>query len=163
MGLGTLSPGILGVAADRDPSLFAALWTTVVLEIVGVVLALALVGPRGETLPRRMPFVAGKSVPSWLLLVPGWGAGTLLAGHGGLFVGLGLLAVNAPRAPTSTTLWYLIFWGPWFTVGGILFMVASWSFLHRSPDRRTAAAASIVGALGGLATAGAPLIASALA
>lgn len=163
VGLGTLSPDIQRAAAERDPSLFAALWITVALELVGVLLALALVSPSGKTLPNRLPFVGGKKVPGWMLLTPAWGAGTLLAGHGGLFVGFGVLGASRANTRTSASLWYLVFWGPWFMVGGILFMAAGWSYLRRSPDRRTAVTASVLGALGGFAVAGAPLIASALA
>lgn len=162
VGLGTLSPGIQRAAAERDPFLFAALWITVALELVGVVLALALVRPPAESLPNRLPLLGGKRVPGRLLLAPAWGAGTLLAGHGGLFVGLGVLRASGPGARTSALLWYSLFWGPWFMLGGILFMAAGWSYLRRSPDRRALVPASVLGALGGLAAAGAPLIASAI-
>lgn len=161
-GLGTLSPGIQRAAVDRDPSLFAALWITVALELVGVVLALALVRPWDETLPARLPFAGGKKVPGWALLTAAWGAGALLAGHGGLFVGFGVLDASG-SAQTPGGLWYLFFWGPWFMIGGVLFMAAGWSFMRRSPNRRTAVTASVLGAVGGLAAAGAPLITSAIA
>ncbi|MDQ3766008.1 MAG: DUF3995 domain-containing protein [Actinomycetota bacterium] len=162
-GLGTLSPEIQRAATDRDPFLFAALWITVALELFGVVLALALVRPPAESLPHRLPLLAGNKVPGWMLLASAWGAGTLLAGHGGLFVGFGLLGSSGPGARTSVTLWYSLFWGPWFLLGGILFMAAGWSYLRRSSDRRGAVTASVLGALGGLAAAGAPVIASAIA
>jgi len=163
VGLGTLSQGIQQAAADRDPWLFAGLWVSVALEVVAGVLALALVRPRGRTVPRRLPFVGGKRVPAWGLLVPAWGAGALLAGHGALFVSVGVLAASGALEPTSEVRWYALFWGPWFMIGGGLFMAAGWSYLRRSGDRRTGAAASALGALGGLAAAGAPFIVSAIA
>lgn len=121
-------------------------------------LALALVRPWGRLFPRRLPRVGGASVPAWLPLVPAWGAGTLLAGHGGLFVGFGLDSTAGTDA-----YWYVRFWGPWFSLGGILFMAAAWFYLRGSADRPIAVVASVVGGLGGLAVAAAPLVVSALA
>jgi hypothetical protein len=125
-GLGTLSRGIQQAAAARDRSLLAALWVTVLLEVAGALLALALVRP-GPRAPRWLPLLGGRRVPGWLLLAPAWGAGTLLAGHGVLFVSPGVLAA-----------------------------------LRRSPARGMGVAASVLGALGGLAVAGAPLVVSAI-
>jgi hypothetical protein len=97
------------------------------------------------------------------LLIPAWGAGALLAGHGALFVGVGLLAAAGVIEPTAEVRWYALFWGPWFLLGGLLFMAAGRSYLRRSPDRRLGAAASALGALGGLLAAAAPFIVSAIA
>lgn len=163
VGLGTLSRGIQEGHANRDPALFAALWITVALEVLAAMLALALTGRWGQTFPHRFPFVGGKKVPGWLLLTPAWGAGTLLVGHGALFVSVGLLAASGVIEPTSEIRWYALVWGPWFMLGGILFTAAGWSYLRRSSDRRTGVAASILGAIGGLAAAGAPFIVSAIA
>ncbi|MBA3432422.1 MAG: DUF3995 domain-containing protein, partial [Actinobacteria bacterium] len=138
-------------------ALFAALWATVALEVVGVVLALALVRPWGRRFPPRLPLLGGKKVPDWTLLAPAWGAGTLLAGHGGLFVGFGLLAaVNGDL--TSEFVWYFVFWGPWFVIGGFLFMAAGWSCLRRSPQRRIGIAVSALGAFVGLVLSGTPIV-----
>lgn len=163
VGLGTLSRGIQDAAAQGDPWLFAALWISVALEIVAALLALALVRPWEKTFPDWLPFLSGQRAPRWLLLTPAWGAGTLLAGHGGLFVSFGVLAATGAIEPTSEVRWYSLFWGPWFLTGGILFMVAGWSFLHRLPERRAGVMASVLGALGGLGAAGAPFIVSAIA
>lgn len=163
LGLGTLSRGIQQAHADRNPWLFAALWVAVALEVVGATLALALVRPWGRTLPRRLPRVGGKRVPGWVLLIPAWGAGTLLVGHGGLFVSFGLLAAIGVVEPSTEIRWYALFWGPWFMLGGLLFMAAGRSYLRRSDDRGIGMAASALGALGGLAAAAAPLIVAAIA
>lgn len=163
VGLGTLSDGIRQAAADRDPDLFAALWATVALEIVAAGLALALVRPWGRRLPRRLPLVGGKAVPGWVLLILAWGAGTVLAGHGGLFVGFGLLAASGVVEPTVDVRWYALFWGPWFLLGGLLFMAAGRAYLGTLPDRRLGLRASLLGALGGLVATGAPYIVSAIA
>lgn len=163
VGLGTLSRGIQEGHANGDPWLFAALWITVALEIVATALALALAGVWGQTFSHRLPFVGGKKVPSWVLLIPAWGAGTLLAGHGALFVSFGVLAASDVLEPTSEVRWYALFWGPWFMLGGILFIAAGRSYLRRSSERRTGVIASVLGALGGLVAAGAPFIVSAIA
>jgi hypothetical protein len=151
VGLGTLSPGIQRAAANHDPGIFAALWTSVALELFAAALALALVRPWG------------RAIPGWLLLLPTWGAGTLLAGHGGLFVGFGALAATGAYALTPEVRWYSLFWGPWFVLGGVLFMAAGLAYLRGSPDRRVGTVASALGALGGLAVTAAPFVLSALA
>jgi len=162
IGLGTLSPGIRQAAADRDPWLFAALWISVALEVVAAVLALALVRPGRRVLPRRLPVVGGRSIPAWLLLLLASGAGTVLAGHGALFVGFGAAAALGGDPWTPELRWYTLFWGPWFVLGGMLFLAAAWTFLRRIPDRR-AGAATALGALGGLVATAMPFVASALA
>lgn len=58
LGLGTLSPSIQRAAADHDPSLFAALWITVAIELGGVVLALALAMPRRDEPLRLWPLAS---------------------------------------------------------------------------------------------------------
>lgn len=163
VGLGTLSRGIREAAADRDPWLFAALWISVVLEIVAAAIALALVRPRRRIVPRRLPVVGGRSVPAWALLLLASGAGTVLAGHGALFVGFGAAAAIGGGPWTAELRWYTLFWGPWFVLGGGLFLAAAWAALRRSPDRRVGTAAGAVGVLGGLAATAMPFAVSALA
>jgi hypothetical protein len=101
-------------------------------------------------------------VPGWLLLAPAWGAGTLLAGHGALFVSLGALAALHGSPPPSEVRWYALWWGPWFVLGGGAVHGGGLVLLRRAPDRRMGVAASALGALGGLAVAGAPLVVSAI-
>lgn len=67
VGLGTLSAGIREAATEGDPTLYAALWATVALELVAAALALALVRPWGRVLPARWPVVGGRHVPAWAL------------------------------------------------------------------------------------------------
>jgi len=59
--------------------------------------------------------------------------------------------------------WYVRFWGPWFLLGGLLFMTAGWAYMRNSSNRRIAVGASVLGGLGGLAAVAAPLVVSALA
>jgi hypothetical protein len=145
-GLGTsFSPEITRLALERVPWFVALLWVVFALKVVAGMLALALVRPWGGALPRP------------LLLVLAWGAGVLLAWHGGLFVVGGALAlggaVPAPEDPTLRAVlrWYVFVWGPWFLLGGALFAAAALSYLRRSPDRRAGIAFSALGALGALA------------
>lgn len=157
VGLDTVAGGIREAAAAGDPTVFVALWVSVGLEILVALLALALVRPWGRVLPSRLPLVGGRRFPGWLLLTLAWGAGTLLAGHGGSFTVLGLIAVAGGGA-SQELFWYTFLWGPWFLLGGVLFMAAAWSYLRRSADGRTAKAGSLLGATGGLALAAMPLL-----
>jgi hypothetical protein len=144
-GLGTsFSPEITRLAVERVPWFVALLWVVFALKVAAGVLALALVRPWGEVFPRP------------LLLVLAWGAGVLLAWHGGLFVIGGGLAlggvVPAPEDPVLSTVlrWYAFAWGPWFLLGGALFAAAALSYLRGSPDLRAGVAFSALGALGAL-------------
>ena len=140
----TVSPDLLRLAYDRVPWFVAVLWITGAMKVFAGLLALALV--------RRW----GRTFPYWLLLPLTWGAGTLLAWHGGLFVVAGSLMlggfVPAPEDPGLWTVirWYTFLWGPWFVLGGMLFMVAGWAYLRGLPDRRSGIVFSALGALGGL-------------
>lgn len=160
-GLGALSTGIRELAAEGDPLIFAVLWLTVALEVFAAGLALALARP-GLRAPGWLPGLRGRRPPDWALLGLGGGAGTLLAGHGATFVAGGLLATAEVGAASTEVRWYLFLWGPWFLLGGILFLLAARAYLRRSLDRR-ARAGSLVGAAGGLATAAAPVALAALA
>lgn len=124
---------------------------------------LALVRPWERIFPRWLPSLSGKNVPGWMMLAHAWGAGTLLASHGDLFVGFGVLAASDGTSLTPEALWYTLFWGPWFMIGGILLMAAGWSYLRRSSDRLTGMVVRADGALGRLAVAGAPFIVSTIA
>ena len=132
------------VAHEQVPWFMAVLWITGVMKVFAGLLALALVREWGGVFP------------DWMLLVLAWGAGTLLAWHGGLFVGAGSLMLGGFISdPGSSGLWavirwYTFLWGPWFVLGGILFAAASWSYLRGLPDRRVGLAFSVLGVLGGL-------------
>lgn len=101
----------------------------------------------------RVPAAPGRGLADWLLL-PAWGAATLLAGHGALFVLWGFTAEPSDTVPADTLSWYSRFWGPWFVLGGLLFLAAALVHLRRR-GTRTAVLASVLGAVGGLAVAAA--------
>ena len=126
VGTQTVSPAIVQLARAHDPLVEAALWLSAVLKVLSGIVVLALVQPWGRRIPR------------WLLLLLAWGAGTLVFVHGGLFLGVGLLAMTGViRVSTPATLlhWYTFLWGPWWLLGGSLFLVAAWSAVRRAPHR----------------------------
>jgi hypothetical protein len=144
-GLGsTVSPDLVRLAHERVPWFMAMLWITGAIKVFAGLVALSLVHKWGMTFP------------GWMRLILAWGAGTLLAWHGALFVGTGSLMlgryISGPSNPGlwAVVRWYTFLWGPWFVLGGALFMAAGWSFLRGLPDRRIGLASSILGVLGGL-------------
>jgi len=115
-------------ALARDPTFVAILWTTGALKAIAGLLALALVRPWGRVIPR------------WMLLVAGWGTGLLLVLYGGANLAVrGLMAVGIISTPASmhslAARWHLLLWDPWWTLGGILFIAATWCYgrSSRSP------------------------------
>lgn len=127
MGLDTLSPTIQALASERDPEFVANMWITGVLKIGGGMLALVLIRPLGEWLPRR------------LVLVMAWGGTAILLVHGGDFLvrgvlwGSGVLAV--PESVDSMVVrGYTFLWGPWWLVGGGLFGTAALDYTRRTRE-----------------------------
>ncbi|MER3483602.1 MAG: hypothetical protein C4332_11095 [Meiothermus sp.] len=146
-----LSPEISNMA--HEPGFIAVVWITGLLKVFAGLVALALVLP------------LGRRVPSRLLLLLAWGGGTLLLGHGLSFLGLGGLALLGmipvssalPRAVLES---YTYVWGPWFALGGFLFMLAAWFYWRGLPNRRSGFGPSILGVLGGLLATAALLVTS---
>jgi len=140
-GADTVSPAIVQLARAHVPWVIAALWISALLKVFSGFVALALVQPWGRMVPRP------------ILLILAWGAGTLLFVHGGLFFAVGVLALSGTiRVSTPETLlhWYTLLWGPWWLIGGILFLIAAWSSVRRSPDRRVDLVFSALGVFGAL-------------
>jgi hypothetical protein len=140
----TVSPDLVRLAHEQVPWFVAVLWITGAMKVFAGLVALSLAKKWGMIFP------------SWMLLILAWGAGTLLAFHGALFVDVGSVMlggyISGPQNPGLWALvrWYAFLWGPWFVLGGALFMAAGWSFLRGLPDRRTGWASSMLGVMGGL-------------
>jgi len=140
-GADTVSPAIVQLARAHVPWVIAALWISAILKVFSGFVALALVQPWGRMVPRP------------ILLILAWGAGTLLFVHGGLFFTVGVLALSGTiRVSTPETLlhWYTFLWGPWWLIGGILFLIAAWGYVRRSPHGRVDLVFSALGVFGAL-------------
>ena len=125
-GSDTIGPAITSMA--HDPAFIALLWITGTLKLLGGLLALALVRPWGRALPRRV------------LLTAAWGGGILMALYGGAsWVQEGLMVTGVIRIPAglgqTAAVWHVLLWDPWWLLGGILFLIAAWSFGRRTSDR----------------------------
>lgn len=141
VGTDTVSPAIAQLARAHVPWFTAVLWITAIVKVLSGFVALALVQSWGRIIPR------------WVLLILAWGAGTLLFLHGGLFFAVGVLALSGViRVGTPATVlhWYTFLWGPWWLIGGLLFLGAAWSYFRGSPYRRVSLVFSVLGVLGAL-------------
>jgi Protein of unknown function (DUF3995) len=135
-GAQTISPAIAALARAHDPLVYAALWLGALVKVISGVVVLALIQPWGKRVPR----------PALLLLA--WGAGTLLFVHGGLFFVVGVLALSGTirvGTPLLMLRWYTFLWGPWWLLGGILFLLVAWIGLRRSSNGRAGLAFSALG------------------
>ncbi|WP_255167059.1 DUF3995 domain-containing protein [Natrononativus amylolyticus] len=123
VGLATLGSGVEEQAAAREPWFVGLVWLTGVLKLVPVALLAALVSPR-EILPRR------------LVLAGVWLIGLGLLAYGGLHMvlhGLVLSGAYVPGAVDRPALvWRVLFWNPWWLLGGALYCGAAWRFRRRT-------------------------------
>lgn len=130
-GADTLGPAVTDPALARDPGFVALLWGTGALKLAGGLMALALVQRWGRIMPR------------WLLLTATWGGGLFMLVYAGLNLGVrGLMAVGVLRTPdsmrTAAAQWHLLLWDPWWLLGGILFVAASWlASAHPAAHRKS--------------------------
>jgi len=136
VGTQTVSPAIVQLARAHDPWVEAALWLSAFIKVLSGIVVLALIQPWGRRIPR------------WLLLLLAWGAGTLLFVHGGLFFVVGVLTLSGAirvGTPLLRLRWYTFLWGPWWLLGGMLFLLAAWIGLRRSPNGRAGLVFSTLG------------------
>jgi hypothetical protein len=115
--LDTIGGAIERSALAGDPAIYAAVWVTGVLKVVGAVLALALVRPWARRLPRRAVLLLG-----WVAAV-----GTTL--YGGVLELTNALAITHVLKPSTPIEWKPLWWhfGVWdlsFFVWGLLFALA---------------------------------------
>jgi hypothetical protein len=117
----TLGVEIQRLGRERDPSLVAELWAAVALKAVIAGLALALVQRWGRSLPHRL----------LVALAGTTGAGVTLYAVGNL-VQHALMATGAITTPealgTYALRWHMMFWDPFWLVGGLLFLAATRAF-----------------------------------
>jgi hypothetical protein len=121
LGSETIGDAITKPVLAGDPTILAIVWITGVLKVVAGVVALALVQPWGQRIPRSA------------LLLAGWGAGTLFLVYGAAnLVQDALIVLGAIPTPTGlgavAARWHLCLWDPWWLLGGVLFALASWSY-----------------------------------
>jgi hypothetical protein len=129
VGADTLGEGMRELALARDPELIGLTWITGILKVVAGLVALSLVQAWGRRIPR------------WMRLATVWGAGLLLIfyavanmiQHGRMAAGVS----NIPDLLGSITAvrWHLLFWDPFWLLGGILFIMAAWRY-SRQPQMR---------------------------
>jgi hypothetical protein len=137
----TVSPAIVQLARAHVPWVMAALWISAIIKVVSGLVALALIQPWGSRVPR------------WILLLLAWGAGALLFVHGGLYFAVGVLALSGAisvSTPATVLPWFTFLWGPWWLMGGLLFLLAAWSYVRRSPQGRIDLVFSTLGVFGAL-------------
>lgn len=66
---------------------------------------------------------------------------------------VGVLAVSGAISvgtPAIVLYWYTFLWGPYWLLRGLLFLIAAWSYVGRSPNRRLDLAFSALGVFGAL-------------
>ena len=126
-GRASLSTQALAIQ-DRidDAEFIAVLWVTGALKVVAALIALAFLLPPGRRIPPR------------LLLVLGWATAAFLLLYGGLGWMQALLwEIGVQDIPASVgaraSRWKLIFWDPFWILGGLLFLFAVRQFQSRAP------------------------------
>jgi hypothetical protein len=129
-GLDTLGGAIEELGRSRDPAGVALSIGAGVLKVAGGLLALALVRPWGQAIPRR------------LLGGAAWAASVVLTIYGGLLVAVGALVLTgviSPSGPVDRTAlrWHVLVWDLWFLAWGLLLGVAAWHYGRESRSRGT--------------------------
>ncbi len=119
-GIATLSPEI--AAMSRTSWFTIIVWGTGAMKAAAGILALALVGQWAQHM-------------RWFLIIVNWGMGgffTLYAGAN--LIARGLMALGVLSTPASmhstAAWWHLVFWDPWWLLGGIFFCAAAWTAQH---------------------------------
>lgn len=124
VGLATVGGSIEELARSADTRATVLVWTTVVLKVVAVMLALALIRPWGRRLPRILLVLAG-----------GIGA-VVLTVYGALLTVVGALALTGVLATDAATdryalTWHVLLWDPVFLLWGLLLGAATLLFRRR--------------------------------
>jgi len=123
-----------GLMKDPESVYMASYFAGVLIMICGFCL-LGLVKPWGKNVPQRVPLISGKSVHPLILLIPSLLGAALLLAHGisgmltkSLFLA-GFITIDFPGWAELNThrlaLWDLFFYEPWFTIMGLLTVLAT--------------------------------------
>lgn len=133
VGASTLARSIEDQSRHPDGVFLASVWVTGVLKLIAGIIALACVQTWGHRIPR------------WFLLLGGWTAGIIFTLYGIAGIVEKLLWETGVRdVPTSfgddRVRWYLLFWDPFWLLGGLLFIAAIWRFQRSNDQDREQAA-----------------------
>lgn len=130
IGTGTVSPQLLERAAAGDRALSASLWIAVALLTLGGLWALMAATPSTDP-SRWIVRLGGRRFAGWMLWLPLVLGGLLLVLQGASHVADSLLGGYAG----ATARWYGLLWGPWFLLGGALFLLSGRSCWRRLASR----------------------------
>lgn len=106
------------LAREHDAGFIAVLWVAAVAKLLVGLLALAPARRWGRRLPRR-PLTMVTSAVGTLILV--YGIGSLLQA---VLMKTGVVAVPAGLGAKALS-WHLRVWDPYWTLGGVLFLLAA--------------------------------------
>lgn len=128
IGISTLAQTIQEAARNEDGEMLILTAVTGVLKIGGGMVALATIQRWGKPVPRR------------LLLILVWGIGGVYTLYGvANFIDKALMATGVRSVPDAVgedvVLWYLVLWEPFWTLGGVLFLLTAWSYQRSAPVR----------------------------
>ncbi len=125
VGADTFPPSLVEPLLARERTAVALMWATGMLKVIAGVLALALVRQWGRKVPRP------------LLLAAGWGAVAIMGVYEGAaswvqhaLMVAGVIAIPAGLGRRSAY-WHLVFWDPWWLIGGLLFGLATRQMIRR--------------------------------
>jgi len=122
-GLGTLGGSIERLARSEDARAATVISIVIVVKLAGAFLALALVQPWGQRLPRRLLLIAG-----------GVGSAVLILYGGVEMLGEALVETGAVtpsgRVDWRALRWHLGVWDLWFLIWGVALAVAVLACRH---------------------------------
>lgn len=115
LGVRSLGGSIYEMSLNPDPSFVIIVWLTGVVKLLGLLLLLMLFVPWKKPLLTRLLYYVTKMV------------GVLLFLYGFLnFITISLSAINVLKFDLGSyaTLWRLVFWEPFWMVGGVFYFFA---------------------------------------
>jgi hypothetical protein len=120
-GLGTVGGVAARMARSGGAVAVGVIVVTVLLKTAGGLVALAMVRPWGQRLPRRALGLAGLAGSVVLVL---YGAAGVT---GEALVETGAIRPSSPVDWTALR-WHLGLWDPWFLAWGLLLAIATWGY-----------------------------------